>query len=122
MFQAWHNECVEQNTDEARLIKACEKNIIERFYKAGEHDTHYYCTADPIAMATALNKSVVKEVAMATCMVEMHSPLARGHCIVDWSGKFSKGIPKVNIVKEIDLELFKAMLMNSLGERYYPVD
>ena len=92
-------------------MKNCEKNIIERYYNV---EGSNYLTADQIAMAAALNESVIKNVVKAACMVEIQGPLTRGQCGVDWSGRHFKDKPKINIIKELHHDIYQNMLMNGL--------
>ncbi len=69
--------------------------------------------ADPIAMAVALNPTIVREKAKYFVEVEINSDLTRGQTVVDEFGVLKKE-PNLTVIKSIDISKWKDILLNSL--------
>lgn len=69
--------------------------------------------ADPIAMAVALDPTIVREKAKYFVEVEIFSDLTRGQTVVDEFGVLKKE-PNLTVIKSIDISKWKDILLNSL--------
>lgn len=64
----------------------------------------YVC--DPVAMAIAVDNSVLMETDRKYCAVELRGELTRGQMVVDWNGILKKE-PNVDIITKVDLSIIK---------------
>ena len=64
----------------------------------------YAC--DPVAMAIAIDNSVLKKMDRKYCAVELRGELTRGQMVVDWNGVLRKE-PNVGIITKVDLSIIK---------------
>ena len=71
----------------------------------------YAC--DPVAMAIAIDNSVIIETDRKYCDVELKGELTRGQMVVDWNG-FLKKEPNVDIVTKVDLSTVKTFFEEML--------
>ena len=71
----------------------------------------YAC--DPVAMAIAIDNSVIIETDRKYCDVELKGELTRGQMVVDWNG-FLKKEPNVNIITKVDLSIVKTFFEEML--------
>lgn len=84
-----------------------------RGYNAA-HERHGLVAADALAMAVALDPSIVTRSEKRAVAVELDGSLTRGATVVDWAGRL--GFPaQANIVLEVDHERFAAMVRRALG-------
>ena len=69
--------------------------------------------ADPIAMAVALDPTIVQKKEKYFVDVEIKSELTRGQTVVDEFGVFKKQ-PNLIVIQSIDISKWKNILFNSL--------
>lgn len=70
--------------------------------------------ADALAMAVALDPSIVVRSERRAVAIELDGRLTRGATVVDWAGRLGRPA-QANIVLEIDQERFSAMVRRALG-------
>ncbi len=70
--------------------------------------------ADALAMAVAIDPSIVSRSERRHVAVEMDGRLTRGATVVDWSGRMGHA-PNANIVMDVDQARFGAMVRRALG-------
>ena len=84
-----------------------------RAYNA-EHDRHGVVAADALAMAVAIDPSVVTRSERRHVAVELDGRLTRGATVVDWAGRL--GHPaNANVVLDVDQARFAALVRGALG-------
>lgn len=84
-----------------------------RAYNA-EHDRNGLVAADALAMAVALDPSVVTRRETRAVAVELDGRLTRGATVVDWAARLGRPA-QANIVLEVDHGRFAAMVRRALG-------
>ena len=84
-----------------------------RRYNA-EHDRSGLVAADALAMAVALDPSIVTRSERRAVAVELDGRLTRGATVVDWTGRLGRPA-QANIVLEVDHQRFAAMVRRALG-------
>ncbi len=70
--------------------------------------------ADALAMAVALDPSIVTRSATRAVAVELDGHLTRGATVVDWAARLGRSA-QANIVLEVDQRRFAAMVRRALG-------
>jgi purine nucleosidase len=70
--------------------------------------------ADALAMAVAIDPSIVTRSEMRAVAVELDGRLTRGATVVDWAGRLDRPA-QANIVLEVDQSRFAAMVRRALG-------
>ena len=70
--------------------------------------------ADALAMAVALEPSIVKRTEVHHAAVEIGGALTRGATVVDWEGRLGKPA-NAQIVLEVDQSRFEALIASALG-------
>ena len=70
--------------------------------------------ADALAMAVALEPSIVLHAEERHVAVELHGAVTRGATVVDWQDRLGKPA-NANIVLEVDQSRFEAMLASAVG-------
>src|SRR5690242_19828978 len=70
--------------------------------------------ADALAMAVAIDPSVVVRSERRAVAVELDGRLTRGATVVDWAGRLGRSA-NANVVLELDQERFAAMVRRALG-------
>ncbi|MGN2243935.1 nucleoside hydrolase [Frateuria sp. GZRR33] len=70
--------------------------------------------ADALAMAVAIDPSVVVRSERRAVAVELDGRLTRGATVVDWTGRLGRPA-NANVVLELDQERFAAMVRRALG-------
>lgn len=70
--------------------------------------------ADALAMAVALDPSIVTRAEHRHAAVELAGTLTRGATVVDWDGR-SGHAPNANVVLDVDQGRFEAMMAAALG-------
>ncbi|MDO1529070.1 nucleoside hydrolase [Fulvimonas sp. R45] len=84
-----------------------------RAYNAG-HGRHGIVAADALAMAVAIDPSIVTRSERRHVAVELDGRLTRGATVVDWAGRL--GHPaNANVVLDVDQARFAAMVRRALG-------
>jgi purine nucleosidase len=84
-----------------------------RRYNA-KHDRHGLVAADALAMAVALDPSIVTRSETRAVAVELDGRLTRGATVVDWKARLGRPA-QANIVLEVDQMRFAAMVRRALG-------
>lgn len=79
-----------------------------------EHDRRGVIAADALAMAVAIDPSIVTRCEKRAVSVELDGRLTRGATVVDWSGRLGRPV-NANIVLEVDQLRFSAMVQRALG-------
>jgi purine nucleosidase len=86
--------------------------VARRFNQARERTG--FIAADALAMAVALDPSIVTRAETRHVAVELDGRLTRGATVVDWHGRLGAR-PNARIVLEVDRERFGAMIARALG-------
>ncbi|HWU75630.1 MAG TPA: nucleoside hydrolase [Rhodanobacter sp.] len=84
-----------------------------RDYNA-RHDRGGLVAADALAMAVALDPSIVTRSEKRAVAVELDGRLTRGATVVDWAARLGRSA-QANIVLEVDQARFAAMVKRALG-------
>ena len=84
-----------------------------RAYNAA-HDRGGLVAADALAMAVALDPSIVTRSETRAMSVELDGRLTRGATVVDWANRLGR-LAQANIVLEVDQARFAAMVRRALG-------
>jgi len=84
-----------------------------RRYNA-EHDRRGVIAADALAMAVALDPSIVTRSETRAVAVELDGGLTRGATVVDWAARLGRPA-QARIVLEVDQSRFAAMVRRALG-------
>jgi purine nucleosidase len=94
-----------------------------KFYQSITHKTRAWTRArgrpklliaDALAMAVALEPSIVKRAEDRHVAVEINGALTRGATVVDWDGRLGK-TPNAQIVLEVDQSRFESLIASALG-------
>lgn len=102
------NVCLNEKTPKANFLQGITKASIER-QKADKESGYRSC--DAIAMAVAIDSSIVMEKVDIFASVELHGTLTRGMLVPDWRNKLNKS-PNVTIVTKTDTEKSLGLWMN----------
>ncbi|MGP1664794.1 MAG: nucleoside hydrolase [Rhodanobacter sp.] len=78
------------------------------------HDRKGVIAADALAMAVAIDPSIVTRSEQRAVAVELDGRLTRGATVVDWAARLGRPA-QANIVLELDQERFAAMVRRALG-------
>ncbi|MEO8997908.1 MAG: nucleoside hydrolase [Rhodanobacter sp.] len=84
-----------------------------RRYNA-KHDRSGVIAADALAMAVAIDPSIVTRSETRAVAVELDGRLTRGATVVDWAARLGR-LAQANIVLEVDHARFAAMVRRALG-------
>jgi purine nucleosidase len=79
-----------------------------------KHDRRGVIAADALAMAVAIDPSIVTRSETRAVAVELDGRLTRGATVVDWAGRLGRRA-QANIVLEVDQTRFAAMVRRALG-------
>ena len=79
-----------------------------------KHDRRGVIAADALAMAVAIDPSIVTRSEKRAVAVELDGRLTRGATVVDWAGRLGRRA-QANIVLEVDQARFAAMVRRALG-------
>lgn len=95
------------------------------FYRAvSEHADRYLrdvlgtsdlLVPDPLAMAVALDRSIVTRATDRHVHVELQGALTRGQTVVDWNVTPGPGETSVRIVEEVDVDRLAAMVLEAIA-------
>jgi purine nucleosidase len=85
-----------------------------RRYNA-EHDRAGLIAADALAMAVALDPSIVLRSEKRAVAIELDGRLTRGATVVDWAGRLGRPA-QANVVLEVDQRRFAQMVRQALGD------
>jgi purine nucleosidase len=86
-----------------------------RRYNA-RHERHGLVAADALAMAVAVDPSIITRSERRAVSIELDGRLTRGATVVDWAGRLGRPA-QANIVLEVDHPRFAAMVRRALGVR-----
>ncbi|XP_059355326.1 nucleoside hydrolase [Carassius carassius] len=100
-----------QDTDKARFMKQIFKKIMESMKKVT--DGQGFISCDSYAMAAAIDNTYIIETEQKAVTVELTGNCCRGMMVVDHLEILKKS-HKVHILKKVDLERFKVLMMNAL--------
>ena len=78
------------------------------------HGRRGVIAADALAMAVAIDPSIVTRSEARHVAVELDGRLTRGATVVDWAGRLKQSA-NANIVMELDADRFAAMVRRALG-------
>ncbi|XP_064612347.1 nucleoside hydrolase-like [Liolophura sinensis] len=106
----WFDQWKTTDTPKARFNFCIIKNGVNRIRNVLKILRYRSC--DPVAMAVAVDSSLVLESETMFCTVELQGKVTRGQMVVDWQNSMG-GIPNVTVVTKIDLERF-AKLMETM--------
>nr|XP_055071641.1 nucleoside hydrolase-like [Misgurnus anguillicaudatus]XP_055071642.1 nucleoside hydrolase-like [Misgurnus anguillicaudatus] len=101
-----------QDTDKARFMNKIFKKTMDSSRKAEKEPGQGFISCDSYAMAAAIDDKYILETDQKSVTVELAGNYCRGMMVVDHL-EFLK-TPKVHILKKVDLERFKMLLMNAL--------
>ncbi len=118
---------------EATLRHALDQEAFDRWLQAGDHRADFYArigrtaraynlahdrrgviAADALAMAVAIDPSIVVRSERRAVAVELDGQLTRGATVVDWAGRLGRPA-NADIVLEVDHARFSAMVRRALG-------
>jgi len=99
------------STKLSKLAIECNKTALQASIKIQKAPS--LTLADPVAMAVALDPSIVHKKAKYFVDVETKSELTRGQTVVDQLEVLKK-TPNITVIKSIDIAKWKNMLFNSL--------
>ncbi|XP_050975046.1 inosine-uridine preferring nucleoside hydrolase [Labeo rohita] len=99
-----------QDTDKARFMKQIFKQIME---SSSSNKTQGFISCDSYAMAAAIDETYIIETDHKAVTVELAGNFCRGMMVVDHL-EILKKTHKAHILKKVDLEKFKTLMMNAL--------
>ena len=106
--QEWRqNEYGGVATEQARLMNAIEAKLMKK------RSTAAYIACDQVAMAAALDPRSVARATAHHVGVELYGRHTRGQMVVDRSPQ--RRPANVHLIEEIDVALFRTMMVWSLG-------
>lgn len=89
-----------QNTPTARFMNACMANSTA--YMKSKRPEWGWVPCDPLALALAVDNSLIVESQQYFCEVELHGTQTRGMSVVDWYGQQEQA-PNVTLVEFVNL-------------------
>ena len=89
-----------QNTPTARFMNACMANSTA--YMKSKRPEWGWVPCDPLALALAIDNSLIVESQQYFCEVELHGTQTRGMSVVDWYGQQEQE-PNVTLVEFVNL-------------------
>lgn len=118
---------------ESSLRHAFDEEQFDQWLRAGDQRARFYgrisstarsynlqharrgvIVADALAMAVAIDPSIVTRTRTCAVMVELDGRLTRGATVVDWTGRLGRPA-RAKIVLEVDQARFAAMVQRALG-------
>ncbi|KAM9820264.1 inosine-uridine preferring nucleoside hydrolase-like [Neosynchiropus ocellatus] len=111
------DEWLAQNSDKARFLEKISRHTqkvvqTERYQKELVSGPGFN-TCDVYAVAVAIDNSLLTESEQVAVSVELEGTHARGMMVLDYMDLLHKG-HKATIMKKVDLEKYKLMLMNAV--------
>ena len=97
-------------TQKCKVVQEMEKALIASFRK--EKSPKYWLW-DQVAMAAAINDSVVKETREVYCRVELQGGATRGQTVIDWKMHFKKP-PNVRLILNFDKDLLNKIVYQAV--------
>lgn len=117
VFQEFCDDWLAQDTDKARFMKQIFKHSMESCYseriEKEQVDGQGFISCDSYAMAAAIDDKYVIETEHKAVTVELAGNCCRGMMVVDHLDILKK-THKAHILKKVDLERFKELMMNAL--------
>ncbi len=108
---AWFDRLVSRDEPRAQFYAAISRKaraFNERHGRSG------MIAADALAMAVALEPSIVRKAERRHVAIELTGSVTRGATVVDWEERLGRPA-NANIVIDVDQERFEAMVANALG-------
>lgn len=106
------HEWLALDTPQARFFQQITANFIARVRREYNRDT--FIAADPLAMAVAVEPSIVTKMEKHYVGVELHGQYTRGQTVVDWRDRSGRR-PQTNIVLEVHLGRYCELMTLALG-------
>ncbi len=117
LFQEFCDGWLAQDTDKARFMKQIFKHSMESSHSERIEkelvDGQGFISCDSYAMAAAIDDTYVIETEHRAVTVELAGNFCRGMMVVDHIDVLKK-THKAHILKKVDLERFKVLMMNAL--------
>ncbi len=104
---------MEVDTPKGKFYRAINEFSANRKRHVMKLPEFYAC--DPVAMALALEDSILLEADRKFCDVELWGELTRGQMVIDWTNKMGKEA-NVDIVTKIDHVRVKELMEDMLKE------
>eukprot|EP00891_Asterochloris_glomerata_P009785 jgi/Astpho2/9785/Aster-03759 len=101
-----------KNTPTARFMNACMANSTA--YMKSKRPEWGWVPCDPLALALAVDNSLIVESQQYFCEVELHGTQTRGMSVVDWYGQQEQA-PNVTLVEFVNLAVFAEMMKAALN-------
>ena len=102
------------NTERGRFHAAITAYPNHRKKQIERAKTYYSC--DPLAVAVAMDPSMVLESEQRYCLVERAGQFTRGQMVVDYRGHLGRK-PNVELVMKIDIEKVKRLYIAMLKDQ-----
>lgn len=109
---AWFDRTVAAGDARGQFYAAISRKA--RLFNEGHGRRRGMIVADALAMAVALDPSIVRKAERRHVAIELIGATTRGATMVDWDGRFSRPA-NARIVLEVDQERFQAMVAEALG-------
>lgn len=97
------------NSPQMNLMNPVEKSI----YSKCQFDQYFVC--DAICVASFLCSKLIKNTYKIHATVELQGLYTRGQMVIDHRNILEENLPNVCFVTEVDVELFKKMLLFAAG-------
>ncbi|XP_026219445.1 inosine-uridine preferring nucleoside hydrolase-like [Anabas testudineus] len=111
------DEILAQKTEKAAFMKKISEFSFKKAqsadYKKESTEGQGFNSCDSYAVAAAINDSLITQSEQVAVTVELQGTYTRGMMVLDYMEQLKKS-HKAFIIKKIDLEMFKQMLMNSM--------
>lgn len=107
----YYDELVGMDTDTSRFLKAIGGKMKQNASSV-DYETFVW---DQVAAAVLIDKNVVTSYENVCCQVELGGMQTRGQVVVDWRKSRSGEDLNVRLVKEIDKDVFKRMLQETVS-------
>ncbi len=108
---AWFDRVVSAADPRAQFYAAISRKA-RRFNET--HGRGGMIVADALAMAVALDPSIVRTAEKRHVAIELNGTTTRGATVVDWEGRLARPA-NANIVLEVDQARFEALVAGALG-------
>lgn len=106
---AQYDALTQLETPAARFFTAITQGLMQRWRRPGSD----FLMPDPLAMAAALDPTIVTHSSARYVSVEMHGALTRGQTVIDHRGRLGRA-PNVEIIEAVDGAKFYTMMRDSL--------
>ncbi|XP_077978125.1 nucleoside hydrolase-like [Glandiceps talaboti] len=110
----WFEDRARLGTLKSNFITETASKIIQFFERIYEASTNCpYISWDGLAMVVTVHEQSVNETERVYATVELYGQMTRGQMVIDWHGKLKKPV-NITIVKKIDLDFVKEVMMKSV--------